>query len=61
MIPYLFFEIIFCVEFAQAYYDNTKPIVMMEEYKLQWRTLDCWECFGAQGKMCSFKDNTSMI
>ena len=25
-----------------------------------WRTLNCWECFEAQGKMCHDKDYSSM-
>ena len=42
-------------------YDNTKPIVMMNDYSQDYRTLNCWECLAAEGVMCSYKDNKSMI
>tara|TARA_B110000285_G_C15067648_1_gene586082 strand:+ start:176 stop:409 length:234 start_codon:yes stop_codon:yes gene_type:complete len=33
----------------------------MSTYKANYRTLDCWECFKAKGKMCHDKKNLSMI
>ena len=45
---------------AQAGYDYS-PIVPMEEYKDNYRTLTGWECFEAQGKFCHDKDHGSMV
>ena len=46
---------------SRAAYDQTKPIVDMEDYSKNYRTLDCWECFEASGKMCHDKNHKSMI
>lgn len=43
-----------------GYYDSS-AIVPMSEYAYNYRTLDCWECFQAKGKMCHKKDYSSMI
>ena len=43
-----------------AYYDATK-LVPMIQYSKDYRSLSCWECFTAQGKMCTRKDQGSMI
>ncbi len=32
---------------VSAYYDSTKPIVLMKDYSKEYRTLDCWECMSA--------------
>ena len=37
---------------ALANNDLTRPLVPMSEYPLNYRTLNCWECFEAQGRMC---------
>ena len=42
------------------------PLVPMEEYKpplgqsADWRALDCWQCFEAQGRMCHSRDYSSL-
>lgn len=37
--------------------DLTRPLVPMSEYRWnEFRTLNCWECFEAQGKMCHHED-----
>ena len=33
----------------------------MNEYAENFRTLNCWECFEARGKMCIKSDYSSMI
>jgi hypothetical protein len=33
----------------------------MADYTGNLRTLDCFECFDAKGKICSFKDDSTMI
>lgn len=33
----------------------------MSEYTKNYRTLDGWECFKAQGKFCHDENNNSMI
>ena len=33
----------------------------MAQYKWDYRTLNCWECFQARGKMCHDRDYESMI
>ena len=33
----------------------------MSEYSKDYRTLSCWECFDAHGKICIDKDSNSMI
>ena len=43
-----------------GYYDSSK-LVPMSEYQYNYRTLDCWECFEAKGKMCHDKNYNSMI
>ena len=45
--------------FAQFY--DSSPLVKMADYDKNYRTLSCWECFEAQGKMCHADDYTSMI
>jgi len=45
---------------VQAQYDYA-PLVPMEEYAKDYRTLDCWECFEARGKMCHDNDYSSML
>jgi len=32
----------------------------MSTYKNNYRTLDCWECFEAQGKMCHDENHANM-
>ena len=36
-------------------------LVPMSEYSKNYRTLNCWECFDARGKMCHDKDYQSMF
>ena len=37
--------------------DLTRPLVPMSEYRFHnYRTLNCWECFEAKGKMCHHED-----
>ena len=43
-----------------AVYDYSE-LVPMEEYSENYRTLDCWECFWARGKMCHDTDYSSMF
>ena len=45
---------------ARAAYDSS-PIIPMQIYEGGKRTLNCWECFQALGKMCIFNDYTSMM
>ena len=45
---------------ASASYDYS-DLVKMSEYKKDYRTLNCWECFEAAGKMCHDRDHKSMI
>lgn len=45
---------------VKAAYDYT-PLVPMEDYSSNLRTLDCWECFESRGKVCSSRNNTSII
>jgi len=40
--------------------DSDFPLTPMSS-TLTTRTLNCYECFLSQGKMCSYIDNTSMI
>ena len=54
-LPYFLF-----LSAAKAAYDYA-PIVPMDDYKQDSRTLDCWECFEAEGKMCSNRENKSMM
>jgi len=44
-----------------AYVKPKDPITLMKDWKTNYRTLSCWQCFEAQGKMCHDKDNKSMI
>jgi len=37
---------------SNAAYDGTTPIVSMADYSKTTRSLDCWECFSADGFMC---------
>lgn len=43
-----------------AVYDYSE-LVPMDEYSENYRTLDCWECFWARGKMCHDTDYSSMF
>ena len=54
----IFFSIINLI--SSQYYDSG-PIFDMNDYDNYIRTLDCWECFEANGKMCIRKDYLSMI
>ena len=47
---------------VRAYYDSITPLVPMKDYTKVWRTLACYECFLAQGKMCRPKvDGKSIV
>ena len=37
---------------SQCANDLTRPLVPMSDYPNNYRTLNCWECFEAQGRMC---------
>ena len=45
---------------------DKSPIVPMSEYIApegkdpNWRALDCWQCFQAQGRMCHHKNYKSI-
>ena len=43
-----------------AQYDYNE-LVPMSEYDRDFRTLSCWECFEARGKMCHDTDHSSMF
>ena len=60
MIVFFLLEFINAQLIASNYYDSS-PIVPMSEYKNVYRTLSCWECFEAQGKMCIDRNYLSMI
>ena len=47
-------------DFVQGQYDYS-PLVPMDEYEKDYRTLNCWECFQARGKMCHDTDYSSMM
>ena len=53
--------LLFLIQLSSCAYDPTRPIVPMTEYKKEYRTFNCWECFTAQGKMCYDQDDKSMI
>ena len=44
-----------------AYVAPKTPITLMNEIADNYRTLNCWQCFEAQGKMCHDKNNASLI
>ena len=46
---------------SQAAYDSVTPIVPMADYSSETRTLDCWECFAADGFMCHDDSHNNMI
>ena len=46
--------------FAKAAYDYS-PLVPMDEYGSDYRTLNVWECFAAKGKFCVDKNYKSMM
>jgi hypothetical protein len=48
------------VPLIKAAYDYS-PIVPMDEYSKDYRTLNVWECFTAKGKFCVNKNYESMI
>jgi len=54
-------NIIALIQKTDAFYDPTKPIVKMADYSKPYRTMDCWECFEAEGKMCHDIAHGSMI
>ena len=56
------FLVILLVSVVQASigYDNG-PIVNMTLYPQNSRTLDCWNCFKANGKMCTLRDGKSNL
>ena len=56
----IFLAIVFETDYVRARYDKG-PLVDMKDYKDNFRTLDCWECFEARGKMCHDKDYSSMM
>ena len=56
---FLSFFLLICQ--INAYYDPTLPLVPMSQYSQNYRTLSCWDCFKARGKMCSRRDGQSMI
>ena len=58
MIKHCLFALILGI--TNAVYDYSE-LVPMQEYRYLYRTLDCWECFEAQGKMCHEIDNMSMM
>ena len=45
---------------VNAGYDYS-ALVPMDEYPQDFRTLNCWECFEARGKMCHDNDYGSML
>ena len=56
------FFLFLIISLTQAAYDSDTPKELpMMNYKDNYRTFDCWECFAAKGKMCHDKDNLSMI
>ena len=55
-----FSAIIALLSAANARYDSS-TLVPMSEYTKNYRSLDGWECFKAEGKFCRHKSNKSMI
>ena len=55
--------ILVLTQVAAQYYDvsDSNPIVPMADYSKDFRTLDCLQCFQAEGKMCHEKNYNSMI
>ena len=51
---------ILMIEVTKGGYDYG-PLVKMEDYDKDYRTLSCWECFRAEGRMCRYRNNKSMI
>jgi hypothetical protein len=45
---------------VRAAYDYS-DLVPMSQYSKDYRTLSCWECMDAEGKMCHDRDHKSMI
>ena len=41
-------------------YDNSE-LVKMRDYRYNYRTLNAWECFEAEGKFCHDKNHESMV
>ena len=37
------------------------PVIKMRDYKYDYRTLNAWECFEAEGKFCHDKNHKSMV
>ena len=54
--------IILLVSICQANigYDDG-PLVNMTQYPHNSRTLDCWQCYKANGKMCTMRDGKSNL
>ena len=57
---FLFLSVLFVISGVKAAYDYG-PLVPMSEYSSNWRVLDVWDCFTAEGKFCVEKDYNSMI
>ena len=60
MVHKLLFCLLMTINEVKAAYDSS-ALVPMKEYSADYRTLSCWECFEAKGKMCHDKDHGSMI
>ena len=56
-----FLSVLALIQKTEGAYDPTKPIVKMADYSKASRTLDCWECFEAEGKMCHDVAHGSLI
>lgn len=56
----VFESLLMGLSFVMAQYDYS-PLVPMWNYTKEYRTLTCWECFEAQGKMCFRMDGKSMM
>ena len=54
-------SLIFYFGIVQGYYDKITPLVPMRDYGKNFRTLACYECFLAEGKMCRSKDGSSLV
>lgn len=60
MLESYLFAIILVIASVEAQYDYS-PIVPMRDYKYNYRTLNGWECFEAQGKFCHDSNHQSMF
>ena len=59
MLKLLFIEFWIGLSTIKAVYDPSK-LIPMADYPKDFRVLSCWDCFSANGKMCSFDENKSM-